>query len=301
MERRWIRLTWMTLGLTSVALLPGCPNDADDDAGDESVATESGLEPTGGTSESSASAGESDASGGLDDTAGAGSSGGAAPVGAWHCLGAVEPPGFEPGQASVTFTVVDFPAGTLVADAAITVCRVDDVACDAPASMGSADADGEIEVAVPTDVPTYYEVEGTDVVPSIFFRRGIAPADPSEVELGALAPMTLGAFVSLTGAEQDPARGSLVLTARDCDEELAQGVEFEVGTADEASTYAYLEGMLPSAKATQTDASGRAGVLNLPEGPVEVTARLAATGDVIGVREIFIRPGELSLIGVIPN
>ena len=141
-----------------------------------------------------------------------------------------------------------------------------------------------------------------DIAPSLFFRRGEAPpSDPFEVEIGGLSPTTLTAFAGVTGAVNDPERGHLVLTGRDCNAELAAGLQFEVDTADGTSTIAYLDGALPSTDATETDPSGRAGILDVPPGPVVVRSILAETGEVVATREVFIRPGHLTLIGMIPT
>ncbi|MBV1859841.1 MAG: hypothetical protein KUG77_15625, partial [Nannocystaceae bacterium] len=216
--------------------------------------------------------------------------------------GQVAPPAWIPGVASVQFTVVEFPAAVPLGGLTLEVCDLADIDCTTPADSAMTSAAGEVEVAVSTEASSYFQVTGEGVVDSLFFRRNVPPpSDPYITELGALSPGTLGAFIALTGAQDDAMRGHLIVTARDCDEALAEGVVIEVDTADEAATVAYLDGGLPSTEATQTDESGRAGVLNLPAGPTVVTTRVAQTGAVIGVRTIFVRPDQLSLVGMIPT
>lgn len=279
-----------TAGL--LALITGCPGSDDEDMSmDDASGSESGEGSSG-----------SDETDDMGESGGSGDSGGMVGDGAWDCLGAVEPPAFEAGEAQVVFTVADFPGGGGIADLTLDVCAVDDVDCASPFDSGVTSADGVVDVAVPTDAPSYFQVLGDGIAPSLFFRRGEAPpSDPFEVEIGGLSPGTLTAFAGVVGAANDPERGHLVLTGRDCNAELAAGLQFEVDTADEVSTTAYLDGALPSTDTTETDVSGRAGVLDVPPGPVVVRSILAETGETVATREVFVRPGHITLIGMIPT
>lgn len=184
----------------------------------------------------------------------------------WDCVGMVARPPFVEGDTPIDVTIVAFPGGRPLPDLSVLVCYDDDTACAEPHASGTSSAAGTLTIDVPTDAPIHYRVTGEAVTPSLFFRRGVPPTAGEPVELGGLTPDTLEAFVQITGAKPMADRGHLVMTARDCDAELASGVRFEIDTADADSTIVYLDGGIPSADASQTDVSGRGGVLNLPAG-----------------------------------
>lgn len=306
-----LRISLSFFCATLVALATGCPADDDGEGDAPSLATTGDATEADG---SGATAGPDDTeTSGVgttldgDDT-GAGDTGSSdgtdtgEPVAeVWNCVGRVERPPFVEGDAPIDVTIVAFPGGRPLADLSVLVCYDDDTTCTEPHASGTSSAAGTLTIDVPTDAPIHYRVTGDAITPSLFFRRGVPPTAGEPVELGGLTPDTLEAFVQITGARPMADRGHLVMTARDCDAELASGVRFEIDTADADSTIVYLDGGIPSADASQTDVSGRGGVLNLPAGPVTVTAFLAETNTRIGDRTIFIEAGIVSLVGVVPS
>lgn len=298
----------LAAGMLSLA---GCPtgestDEATTNAGTSSSASEGATGSGSGSGSTDAGTGPESSSSGADSTTvsddGSSSSSSSGEPSEWRCLGAVEPPAWSDGSATVRFTVASFPEGGPIAAVDLLVCGLDDTDCMNPLDQGTTDAEGRVDVDVGTDAPYYFDLTGGGLAPSLFFRRGLPPpTDPFDVELGALTENTLGLFFDVVGVRSDPTRGHVVITARDCDAMLAPGVRVEIDTADGSSTLVYLDGGLPSVEAVATDTSGRAGALNLPGGPVVVTAYRADTDEYIGEREIFIRPSEVSFVGVIPS
>ena len=245
-------------------------------------------------------AGGSAGQGGVGGQGGAGGSAGA--PGPWSCLGKVSAPNFVSGEATGTLTIHSFPDDKALSGVDVRVCRVTDTDCSNPFDTGLTDNSGTVMLRVPTDGPIYYEVTGTSVMPSLFFRRGLPPPGPVfETRIEALTPTTFSLFQTLTQTTADPTRGHIVATGRDCDAELASGVSFEVSSADATTVPAYLQGGVPSKTATFTDAGGRAGFVNVPEGPATVSGKRAAEQEFIGTREIYVKSGWISLVGVVPS
>ncbi|MBL4685755.1 MAG: hypothetical protein JKY37_14265, partial [Nannocystaceae bacterium] len=197
-------LPWRLLRALVPALALACATDSDPTELGEAGTTEAGTTDA-DTDDSSGTAEE-------------------APDGRWSCLGQVESPAWVPGAASVQFTIVEFPAAILLSGATLEVCDLADLDCTAPMDSAMTSATGTLEVAVSTEMSTYFQVTGEGVADSLFFRRGVPPpSDPYVTELGALSPATLSAFIGLTGADNDAERGHLIVTARDCAEALAAG------------------------------------------------------------------------------
>ena len=56
----------------------------------------------------------------------------------------------------------------------------------------------------------------------------------------------------------------------------------------------YLVGGLPTTAATETDSLGGGGAVNVPVGPLTITATLAGTSQTLGSLKIYIAPGTES-------
>ena len=97
-----------------------------------------------------------------------------------------------------------------------------------------------------------------------------------------------------------PDRGDLIVRAYDCLGQTAEGVVFSSLEGDDSTVPFYMIKGIPSTKQSQTDDSGRGGLLNLPPGSVTLTGRVAATGQEVGTLSVFARAGELTYTALVP-
>jgi len=81
----------------------------------------------------------------------------------------------------------------------------------------------------------------------------------------------------------------------------ASGVTVHASTADSSSTRFYLAGGIPSPAATETEAPEPfGGYLNLPPRLVTMEARVAALDQSLGTLPLIVRPGTLTIAGMLP-
>jgi hypothetical protein len=88
----------------------------------------------------------------------------------------------------------------------------------------------------------------------------------------------------------------------DCTGAPAKGVSITASTRD-AKTIAFYYGgnNTPTVNATQTDATGVGGFVNLPAGVIDITLRLVATGQLVGKYPVFVRKGSATTIDFWPT
>jgi hypothetical protein len=208
----------------------------------------------------------------------------------WFCVGSPLPS--LPIGTSSTFaiTIVD-STGAPVPNAAVTVCEPSSADCSPVESTGTTDADGGVTL---TTAPSgysgpvgYLEVEaGSAFVPELFYW-GFPLSEPSvgwpgigiyPTELIEGAVQVLDAFdasVDISG------HGAVELAAFDCARVVAANVVFTVDPVDpDGGTRVFYTTNMDtfSPTATQTDTSGGAVIVNVPPGPITLTATPAVLG-----------------------
>jgi hypothetical protein len=103
----------------------------------------------------------------------------------------------------------------------------------------------------------------------------------------------------------DGGLGSVVMSIFDCHDHFAEGVSFQPSASAPANsgyttTIFYTQGMgqqeFPTTSTTATDKAGAGGILNVPAASFSVKLVLAATGQPIGVVNLFVNPGVASSV-----
>ncbi len=224
----------------------------------------------------------------------------------WSCLGSVIWGTPTLASLDILGTALDYVTGAPVAGATARACARTDAACATPLDEGTTDAAGQVTLTVPlgtTGFDGYFEVSMTGYVTTL--RYTVEPITEMPPESGRMVQIVdLGTFALLAaslGVTPDPARGHLVINALDCTPFYAAGVSLAVDTADSGSTRIYMVGGLPSTTATETDASGAAGFVNLPTGPASVSTTLVSTSEAIGSTDIDIRAGAICIFAITPT
>lgn len=223
---------------------------------------------------------------------GAGGQGGAgAGVNDWSCLGTAPQQVFRAGTAAGHFRIVELLDDSPLEGITVRSCARSDESCASPLDEGMTDANGEVTIDVTTAEQRFLEVEGPGMLPVLSFNNGPPNGATFDERIRVLAPDTFAGLEAILGTTGDVARGHAGVQANDCNGKEAVGVIFELDVADADTVIGYFgESGIPETDLVETTIDGRAAVANIPAGPVVLSARLAATGELIGTRTFFVRP-----------
>ncbi len=234
----------------------------------------------------------------MDGAGGSGGAGGAGGSNAvWTCLDTVPAPTYHDGPDVLGgVSLNDILSGDPIVQAAIALCASNDPDCATPLTTSTTDDTGYAPLAWPPDVPSFLEVTATGYPPHIMHRDGAPPPDFNYVA-APISDGTLNQLALLMGGTIDPSRGHMGGQVVDCTGTHAEGVAFEVDTADAGTLVGYFgPNGLPAANRTSTSEDGRIGIGNIPPGPFTVTARVASTGQKICERHGLARAGAMTFM-----
>jgi len=273
------------LALTAVALM-GC--------GDDGATTGDG----GDTAQGGAGVGGSGVGGDVGGSGGAGmgGAGGAVVVGDWSCVGVNKAPQFYDGpDESLTVTVRDYLTSDPLVGVQVRACDANDGDCASPGSEAMTNSSGVGLLDVSPGTMHYIEASRSDMPTQLFFLPGPVSELPSaEISWTPLLQTTVNGFLALVMVTLDPTRGMLALRLYDCAGDPAEGVTFEVDTADADTVVGYFnDNGFPDLSRTTTSSTGEAGIANLPVGPATVTATLP-DGSFADERKVVVRAGSIT-------
>lgn len=228
----------------------------------------------------------------------------AAAIGPWSCLGNVADP--DPPAGNVTLS---FPFWNAVNDApieGITVvpCAKLDLGCTAPlAPQTVTGADGFFSTQVPGGFDGFLKVGWSESYPTVVY------INPPQVNSNVLTDSDLVTSTEFTevvavagdGMAIDPTLGHLFIGTDDCMLNDAAGVHLDLDHVAPNTVQTYLVGGLPSSTATETDSDASYVAINVPTGPIIVTATLVATGQRIGVATGNISAGQFTYLTLAPS
>jgi hypothetical protein len=206
-------------------------------------------------------------------------------------------PKTAPAQVTIGGVVGDPFSNTGIAGARLEALRQSD-----DVSIGTAEtgADGSYSAILPTGgvaLHVYARVTEASHVTTLDYPPGPPTEDNPDFGIVMVTPDKLGLIAALSGATLDPEAGVVAVIFVDCDSTPLEGVS--VTFDPPPGTLVYLNGNLPSATATQTDASGGVFGLNQPPGRVTVTGTI---GDVTIVSYLMkVEKGALTAAMVAPH
>jgi hypothetical protein len=220
------------------------------------------------------------------------------------------------------------------------VCDKLDVNCASPLYTGTTNVAGALEFEVPTDdggFDGYLELSGPmasctnadlfgeaspllcSLLPECdpqapdtrcdvpthtralrFFNPPIVADLPQPVTHWLLPSAALPGIVRATGADFDPATGSLVVTVVDCDGVPAPDISYAMGETSGQITQAYMESGVLSAGRNATDASGVGAFAGVTPGFTDVVAYNAAGVHVGGVG-VLMAPFSITYTTLVPK
>lgn len=181
------------------------------------------------------------------------------------------------------------------------VCNKIDTDCQTP--IGNpvvTDADGVLEVVVPSGFDGYLSLTHQLIGPSLYFFNPPVLTDAALPPIRLASLETAQALVSLVGGQYDPTRALLVLTAEDCLGTPAEGVSYAASPAEADTFPFYSVGHLPTTDTTMTDESGYGGLLGVRPGSVTVTMANQVSG-ALGEFTVLAKAGTVTYARMVPS
>lgn len=226
------------------------------------------------------------------------------PEPAWRCLGQpAEPvtPSPEPRRFRAPFLVQHLVNQQPLPGVQARLCRRIDVMCQNPLTEPLlTDAQGRVTLEVEEGFDGYAYFENTAIIPGLYFFNPVRRDQPEAmISISSAEIITL--LAAQAGATQEKERGVVLLSPWDCTGKPAAGVTLTPSGSEPGAVTFYSEGNLPSGSATQTDAAGYGGLLNVAAGSITVTATIAKTQQRLGQVTLLARPGAISYGSIVPN
>jgi hypothetical protein len=224
--------------------------------------------------------------------------------GNWSCVGHVVWPQPQATTTTITLQGVHDPLGPPIAGATVAICLDSDTDCTNPLGSGITDDAGGVSVAVPTIQGNQNRPQGATVFAKVTATGRLPAYEYSVAPLGwAAFTATPGdsAFLvtpsEVTSKGQDPSLGALYVAPADCLGSIAPAVRL---TANDAGTPLYGNGKGSNTNVA-SESAGPAFFLNLPEGPVQVTATPLALGDASATATVYVHAGAFTEFGLPPT
>lgn len=234
---------------------------------------------------------------------GGGGAGGSDPQ--WACL-----PGFTTPTTTnmipVEFQIVMATGGTLPSDLEVKLCSSFDATCSSPIDPNvTLDAAGKHTFMVaPTFGNGYLEIKSPSMgtYPTLAFFGTNVTIPPATKIIRLTTPTEFNGLIGLTKVTVDPTHGVAIILTTNCDDQRAAGIGVSTITGGDAKTIPfYFNGGLPDPKATQTDAEGAAGFVNLVPGIARVQTTRLSTGEYIGDVTFQVRASTISYVPLGPT
>jgi hypothetical protein len=226
----------------------------------------------------------------------------------WSCIGHVAWP--SPTLATATdtyhFWVRDYPMGTPVPDASVTLCNVQDPACAVSYRSGTTDPSGEVSLpfqntgiagAQQSGLVGFLRIAADGYMPSDYYwTHSLSQSQMySYTEISTLAEwQSLAAQLNLN-LMQDPMRGIVTIEAYGCPGLAASQAGIKVNIS---STDMWTQSFTTSS-GVATDVTDSVGLLvffNVPAGPFTWTTTAMAVGKQAGTGRAAVRAGAETVI-----
>jgi hypothetical protein len=227
----------------------------------------------------------------------------------WSCLGEVtwDEPQVDPIPVRLAFP--DMYTGQAADGLLVRACPSVHDDCAVPDAEGITGEDPRDPGYVHFELPAgrngwagYFEVSGGDPVVNLIpvvrpFTNGV------DIEYDVVTAGVLDVLLDVVTGTSRHLRhhGHAGVRVFDCYDQPAPGVVVDLGATDAFTVRTYLESLFPAPELSETVEDGLAAFANVPHGVVTVTARLAGTGDIVGVTDVPIRDGAVTTFGLPPT
>jgi hypothetical protein len=244
----------------------------------------------------------------------------------WECVGHLSPPRVEASSTMLEVEVADSVTMLPVSLMEVRACAYDpgDFSCNAPIYAGHTDGSGRVTLQVPLSLGaidysatawlrvTSPDTAANPTVPLDMFwtwplthsRAVLSYGRYVGLNYSSLGVSTRAGLQALiaagqdAGIPQDPKRGWVHLVVVDCLGVWASGVQVTLSNADANTITLNLDLMRAD---PITDSTGQLIVLNLPAGPVTITATPLSVGRASGKAPVYVRASEATFVVIRPT
>lgn len=223
------------------------------------------------------------------------------------CAGGFRWPTTPESSVPLHLYLTDAETPTLfVPNVRVRVCMLEDPTCQTPTSEGVTNAQGLVDLQLPAGrlgvraFSGYLELTEGGLYPTVLKFSWNISAETTQIvnvvseRLYGLSSLILG------NLELDPTRGSLQLRMLGCQGVGVRGVRFDAEPKDARTKSWYVDG-LPKLTATETDAVGSGGIVDVLAGNSLVTAVRAADNVELARTNVPIRPNFLTIVVFAPS
>jgi hypothetical protein len=230
----------------------------------------------------------------------------------WSCVGNVAWPLAKQGPSDVTLSFTDQNTNAALPGIVVKACPPGtDRNCTLPDSTGTTDAAGKVTLTLPAVTGPgygfwgYFDITMAAAAPQtlhyLYFLAYPLSVQHANLLIGLYTPSELASLLAIPSFAADPTRGNLEVIAADCLTIPAQNVTFVASGVDTKTQLVYRQGNYLNTAAMATDRSGMAFFLNAPPVPLKVEATPLPVRRISGTANVFVRPGALSIVEVIPT
>lgn len=222
---------------------------------------------------------------------------------AWSCL--FTPEAVESNESDGPFTVkiplVSVLTQKPVPDVTARICAKIDAECLSPLGKEViSDAKGVLTLEVDAGFDGFITLTHVDFGTSLYFFNPAVTKD-QEISAVRLASSEIAAMLmQQVGATYDPARGSIVLTADDCQGLPGDGISYSANQSDDRLTAFYSMDGLPTTQTNATDPSGYGGFIDVAPGNLTITGSHGDYGTV-GKLTLFVKSNTTSYSRMVPH
>ena len=226
----------------------------------------------------------------------------------WSCLGAPQSKPASLHSFPVTLHLQDIQTQQPLAGVQARLCRKSDPKCVQPETETvMSDALGVVRFAlgVEEDKPRrfagFVKLVRDDLVPALY---NFNPPVEHEVDIAPVQLLSRSGSEALArqlGATFDAGRGSVLLSVFDCTGDPAGGVTIATDDSDERAARFYSVAGLPLTKATATDTSGYAGLVNVAPSTIAITGRIASNQRSLGTISLPVQAGAITYSRMAPG
>jgi hypothetical protein len=164
----------------------------------------------------------------------------------------------------------------------------------------TSDAKGMLTLSVDAGFDGFITLTHADFGTSLYFFNPAVTKD-QEVSAVRLASSEIAAMLmQQVGATYDPSRGSIVLSADDCQGLPGEGISYTAKQSDDRLMAFYSVDGLPTTQTNATDPSGYGGFIDVAPGNLTITGSHGDYGTV-GKLTLFVKANTTSYSRMVPN
>jgi hypothetical protein len=228
----------------------------------------------------------------------------------WSCVGNVAAPAAASPSIAFDFGLVDPSNNKPVAGATVKTCARTDTTCGAPLETATTDEVGRAKfAALPTGTSGFdgfFEVQFGSEIPNLNFQPPIVAsiADYTRQYWGNSQWQVI--FQAGGFKPDQQTLGTVGFQVHDCKGYLPGGITAELDVKDAKIVRGFIvyENGIGTVSTTATATSalvGLGGFFNVPPGPVTLTLKVEATGQVVSVSKVFARAGAYTAVVAAPT